>query len=243
MRFRPGCRPASWNRVRHVPAQRLKTQFKFLRFRTKLAASHCPTMTGCQNAAILVATMTHSLDPQTPDSRRQRAWVSSADWVKATQPKLTKAEQQQLAHERNRICKDRSCVACTPLRERRRLKKAQRKAEAQTRAHEQEQPCGRANCSIVICVTERNAVSPKPPPVKPDSNHRATNEINDDPEQIRRRESKRHRVGLPCGSEVCANQVCIEGFINERTRRHRARRPCRSSTCDNPICVSTRSKT
>lgn len=186
--------------------------------------------------------MADSPDPRTPDPRRQRAWVSSADWVDETEPKLSKKEQQELAHERGRICKDRSCVVCAPLRERRRLKKVQRKAEAQTRAHEQGQPCGRAHCSIVVCVTARNAApAATPSPVEPDSDHRPANEIKDDPEQIRRRESKRHRVSLPCGSEDCPNQICIEGFTNERTRRHRARRPCRSSTCDNPICVSTRS--
>lgn len=185
--------------------------------------------------------MADSKDPRTPDPRRQRAWVSSADWVDKTEPKLSKKEQQQLAHERGRICKDRSCVACAPLRERRRLKKAQRKAEAQTRAHDQGQPCGRVNCSIAICATARSAASEAPPPVKPDSDHRPANEIRDDPEQIRRRESKRHRVGLPCGSEACPNQVCVDGFTNERTRRHRAQRPCRSSTCDNPTCMSTRS--
>ncbi len=75
--------------------------------------------------------MGDSPDFQTPDERKQRAWVDKSDWVDTSEPKLSKEEQQELAHGRNRICKERGCAVCAPLREQRRLKKAQRKAETQ----------------------------------------------------------------------------------------------------------------
>ena len=187
--------------------------------------------------------MADSPDSRTPDQRRQRDWVPAEQWVDDSEPKLSKEELQEFAHSRGRICKARGCEVCAPLRDARRLKKAQRKADAQAKAHAQGQPCGRTNCELDVCVTARNA--PAAPPVEPVANQPATDQpstaTHDDPAQARARQAKRHKVGLPCGSEECAQQRCIDGFANERTRRHRARRPCRSATCDNPVCVAGRS--
>lgn len=188
--------------------------------------------------------MGDSPDFQTPDQRQQRAWVDSSDWVNKTEPKLSKEEQQELAHGRGRICKVRSCVVCAPRRERRRLNKAQRKAEAQAQLHAKGQPCGRTSCELDVCVADRDAASaeaPTPSPVEQRTDDGHATEPHADPAQVLKREAKRHRVGLPCGSEDCPKQVCIDGFTIERTRRHRAGRPCRSATCDNPVCVSARS--
>jgi hypothetical protein len=156
----------------------------------------------------------------------------------AETPPPTPEEQQSLAHARGRICKQRGCKVCAPLRERRRLKKAQRKADAQARAHARGEPCGRSNCPVPICVKDRHADAAAPAPAAPHAD-----ESTDGAEGSLRRQAERHRVGLPCGSEDCPNVVCAEGFAQERTRRHRARRPCRSSDCTNPICVAGRSST
>jgi hypothetical protein len=188
--------------------------------------------------------MGDSPDFQTPDQRPQRAWVDKSDWVDTSEPKLSKEEQQELAHGRNRICKERSCVVCAPLREQRRLKKAQRKTEAQALLHSKGQPCSRSSCSLAVCVAARDAAPADPaasPPAEPHTEERHTTEPQGDPDRVLRREAKRHRVGLPCGSEDCPKQECIDGFTIECTRRHRARRPCRSATCDIAICVSGRS--
>ncbi len=181
--------------------------------------------------------MGDSPDFRTPS--QQRAWVDASDWVDKTEPKLSKEEQQELAHGRGRICKERKCDVCAPLRETRRLKKAQRKADAQAQAHAQNQPCGRASCELAVCAAARDQVSAAPP-AAPVTDDRQAHDAQDDPAQIRARQAKRHKVGLPCGTEDCPRQECIDGFANERTRRHRARRPCRSSTCDNPVCVAAR---
>lgn len=180
------------------------------------------------------------------DQPRQRKWIDAADWVDTSEPKLSKEELQEIAHGRGRICKERTCEVCAPLRERRRLKKAQRKAEAQALLHEKGEPCNRTSCTLEVCVAARSAVPASSSPVEPSTKDQNTedqnaNEPQADPDQVRRRQAKRHRAGVPCGVEDCPNQQCIEGFANERTRRHRARRPCRSATCDNPICVSGRS--
>ena len=156
----------------------------------------------------------------------------------------TKQALQEIAHDRGRICKKRGCVVCAPLVEERRRKKKQRKAEAQARLHKKGQPCGRSSCELAVCVEAREAsaaASPlvESPDVSPGAD-RGTDESQADPERMLRRQAERHRVGLPCGSEDCPNQVCIDGFANERTRRHRARRPCKSATCDNAICVAGR---
>lgn len=190
--------------------------------------------------------MGDSPDFQTPDKRQQRAWVDASDWVDATtEPKLSKEEQQELAHERNRICKERGCVVCAPLRENRSLKKKQRKTEAQAALHAKGEPCGRTSCAQTICVAARGTAPASPPPVAPRTELPAegalTTELEVDPDQVLRRQAKRHRVGLPCGSEDCTKQDCIDGFTIECTRRHRARRPCRSATCDIAICVAGRS--
>ena len=185
--------------------------------------------------------MGDSPDFQTPDSQQARRWKDASDWVDKTEPQLSKEEQQELAHGRNRICKQRGCVVCAPLREVRSLKKKQRKTEAQALLHEKGQPCGRSSCVQAVCVQGRNAAPAAPPPVEPRTEELQAVESPDDPAQARRREEKRHLAGVPCGSEVCAKKGCIEGFTNERTRRHRARRPCRAEACDNPICVSGRS--
>lgn len=148
---------------------------------------------------------------------------------------------QEIAHDRGRICKKRGCVVCAPLVEQRRLKKKQRRAEAQAALHAKGQPCGRSSCSLAVCVEARQAPAASPAPVEQRAGDRPTDESPDDPDRVLRRQAERHRVGLPCGSEDCTSQSCIDGFANERTRRHRARRPCRSATCDNPICVAGRS--
>ena len=178
-------------------------------------------------------------DFRRPDREEQR------DFVDATDDELLLSKQglQEIAHDRGRICKKRGCVVCAPLVEQRRLKKKQRKAEAQAARHAKGQPCGRSSCSLAVCVEGRQAPaeSPSPAPVEQRAGDRPTDESPDDPDRVLRRQAERHRVGLPCGAEDCASQLCIDGFANERTRRHRARRPCRSATCDNPICVAGRS--
>jgi len=181
--------------------------------------------------------MGDSPDFQTPDPQQPRRWKDASDWVDKTEPQLSKEEQQELAHERNRICKERSCAVCAPLREVRSLKKKQRKTEAQALLHEKGQPCGRTSCVLEVCVAARNAAPASPPPVEPRAEAPQAIEPPDDPARARRREEKRHLAGVPCGSENCVKKGCIEGFTNERTRRHRARRPCRAEACDNPICA------
>jgi hypothetical protein len=153
----------------------------------------------------------------------------------STEPAPTPKQQQAAAHRRGRICKVRTCTVCAPLREERRLKKAQRKAEAQARAHAKGEPCGRNSCSVPTCVAARHADSATSPPAV-----QSADDPTDDPGAARRRQAERHRAGLPCGFETCAAQACVDGFAQERARRHRARRPCRSTECTNPICVASR---
>jgi len=152
----------------------------------------------------------------------------------AEEPQLTPKQQQALAHQRGRICKVRGCEICAPLRETRRLKKAQRKADAQAQAHAKGEPCGRSNCPIPVCVKARHADDPTPAPQRAGA-------ATEDPDAIRRRQTDRHRAGLPCGIETCPNQECIDAFALERARRHRARRPCKSLDCTNDVCVASRS--
>jgi len=173
-------------------------------------------------------------DFRTPDSDSRGFMDAEAE------TELSKQSLQDIAHDRGRICKKRGCVVCAPLVEERRRKKQQRKAEARATLHAKGQPCGRSSCSLPVCAEARHAVAASPPPVEPRARDRRTGEPQDDPDRMLRRQAERHRVGLPCGSEDCASQVCIDGFANERTRRHRARRPCRSATCDNAICVAGR---
>jgi len=158
--------------------------------------------------------------------------------VVAEEPAPTPKQEQALAHSRGRICKKKGCEICAPLRERRRLAKAQRKADAQAAAHAKGEPCGRSNCPVPACVKERHADPATPAPVAPRSD-----EPKDDTADALRRQAERHRAGLPCGLETCPSKVCVEGFAQERARRHRARRPCKSAECANPICVSSRSTT
>ncbi len=86
-----------------------------------------------------------------------------------------------------------------------------------------------------VCVKARHAEPATPAP----SAERA--DATDDAGAALRRQAERHRAGLPCGFETCPNEVCVEGFAQERARRHRARRPCKSLECTNPICVASRS--
>ncbi len=153
----------------------------------------------------------------------------------ADAPAPTPKQLQATAHSRGRICKVRNCKVCAPLREKRRLSKAQRKADAQAQAHAKGQPCGRNNCPEPVCVAARHA-DPAP----------STPAVQDAAEQTdgagtARRQADKHRAGLPCGLETCISQVCIDGFAQERARRHRARRPCKSAECALPICVASRS--
>jgi hypothetical protein len=151
-----------------------------------------------------------------------------------TEPAPTPKQQQAIAHRRGRICKVRGCTVCAPLREDRRLKKAQRKVDAQAQAHSKGEPCGRNSCPVPACVAARHAVAATPAPAVPSA---------DDPTAARRRQSERHRAGLACGFETCAAQACVDAFAQERARRHRARRPCKSTECTNPICAAARKRT
>jgi hypothetical protein len=170
--------------------------------------------------------------PRAPKSEKPNR---STD-VAADEPQLTPKQQRALAHSRGRICKLRGCEICAPLRETRRLKKAQRKADAQTQAHAKGEPCGRSNCPVAVCVKARHADAETPAP-----DVQRVDGPKDDPDEMLRRQGERHRAGLPCGFESCPNQECVDGFAQERARRHRARRPCRSAGCVNPVCVSSRS--
>lgn len=152
-----------------------------------------------------------------------------------TEPAPTPKQQQAVAHSRGRICKVRSCKVCAPLREDRRLKKAQRKADAQAQAHAKGEPCGRGSCSVPACVAARDAVPATSTPAG-----QRVDDRTDDPGAARRRQAERHRAGLPCGFETCAAQACVDAFAQERARRHRARRPCKSTECTNPICQASR---
>ncbi len=191
-------------------------------------------------AAILGSTMGEYPDFRKPD---RDEWDDSEDREEA-EPELSMLGKQELAHERGRICKKRGCVVCAPLVERRRLRKKERQAEAQAALHEKGRPCGRSSCELPVCVEARQAAEAEAasPTVEPRSRNRRDDESREHPDRKFRREVDRHRAGLPCGSEDCPNQECIDGFAIERTRRHRARRPCRSTTCDNAICVAGRSK-
>lgn len=181
--------------------------------------------------------MDDSPDHGRPEREERRSFVDAA----ADEPLPSKQGLQEIAHDRGRICKKRGCVVCAPLVERRRQKKKQRRAEAQAVLHAKGHPCGRGSCSLAVCAEARHAATESPPTAEPRAGDRRIDERQDDPDRMLRRQAERHRVGLPCGSEDCASQVCIEGFANERIRRHRARRPCRSAACDNTICVAGRS--
>lgn len=168
--------------------------------------------------------------PRAPNNEQP----SRSTKVVAEELPLTPKQQQALAHSRGRICKNRGCEICAPLRENRRLKKAQRKADAQAQLHLKGEPCGRSNCPISICVKERHADA-----VTPARAVQSAEPKNDAAESPRRQQG-RHRAGLTCGLESCPNKECVEAFAQERARRHRARRPCKSLDCINPICVSSR---
>ena len=183
------------------------------------------------NAAILGRTMVQHPVPRAP----QNDQPSRPSKTVADDLALTPKQQQALAHSRGRICKNRGCEICAPLRENRRLKKAQRKADTQTQLHAKGEPCGRTNCPVPICVRARHADVVIPA----DAVHGA-DEAKDGAAESPRRQHERHRAGLPCGIESCANKECVEAFAQERARRHRARRPCRSLDCIIPICVSSR---
>jgi hypothetical protein len=157
-------------------------------------------------------------------------------------PPLSKKQQQEIAHARGRICRQRRCEVCAPLRERRHLKKTRRKAEAQAKQHAKGEPCGRGTCSVAICVeARRTTAAPSSTPATNRADDQRSIQATVDSDRRRRMQAERHRAGLPCGSEDCALQVCVDGFAAERARRHRAGRPCRSVTCDSPICVAGRS--
>jgi hypothetical protein len=175
-----------------------------------------------------------------PVPRPPKHDASRSKHADAAEPTVTPEQERAIAHSRGRICKKRGCEICAPLREDRRLRKAQRKANAQAQAHAKGQPCGRSNCPEPVCVRERHA-----DPVASDAaSTRADSPQPDAPQPddgaLMRRQAERHRAGLPCGFEDCPSQVCVEGFAQERARRHRARRPCRSSECANPICAASR---
>ena len=184
------------------------------------------------NAAILGRTMVQHPVPRAPQNEQP----SRSTNVVADEPALTPKQQQALAHSRGRICKKRGCEICAPLRESRRLKKAQRKADAQAQLHARGEPCGRSNCPVPVCVTARHADAVTPAGVA-----QGADESKADAGESPRRQAGRHRAGLTCGFETCPNTECIEAFTQERARRHRARRPCRSLACTIPMCVASRS--
>jgi hypothetical protein len=177
-------------------------------------------------------------DPRPPARDEPRHAIPSAA---ADDPPLSKKEQQALAHSRGRICKQRRCEVCAPLRERRHQKKQQRKADAQAQAHAKGEPCGRTKCAVDVCVQARASAAPAADADAIPAETQRTAEPKVHPKEQSRREAERHYAGLPCGSEDCPEQLCIDGFAQERARRHRARRPCRSATCTNAICVAGRS--
>jgi hypothetical protein len=182
--------------------------------------------------------------PRAPRSGTQRPSTgasagtpeTSSATTSVTSSATTPEQQQAIAHARGRICKQRNCEICAERRERRRLSKARRKADAQAQLHAKGQPCGRSSCPVPVCVEARHADAA--PTGRAGTR---ADEQERDPSVTRRRQSERHRAGVPCGSEVCAVQVCVDGFASERTRRHRAKRPCRSAECTNPVCVASRS--
>jgi hypothetical protein len=182
------------------------------------------------SAAILDLTMVKHPVPRAPQSATPRRPTDAA----VDAPQATPEQQQAIAHARGHICKMRGCEVCAPLRERRRLKKAQRKADAQAHAHAKGEPCGRSNCPVPVCVTARHADAAAPAPTA------SRAEADHDEGASPRRQAERHRAGVPCGIESCPMQLCIDGFAQERARRHRARRPCRAADCANPICVASR---
>ena len=186
------------------------------------------------NAAILGLTMAEHPVP------RASKTVGSPRPIKAVadDPPATPKQLQALAHSRGRICKVKTCKVCAPLREARRLKKAQRKTDAQAQHHAKGEPCGRNSCEVAVCVAARHAESGAPASIDGDSA-----EPTESAAEALARQAKRHRAGLPCGSEHCVSRVCIDAFAQERARRHRARRPCKSLECDLPICVAARSGT
>lgn len=193
-------------------------------------------------AAILDPTMGEYPVPRSPkgDASRSKKAV-------AAEPTVTPEQQRAIAHSRGRICKKRGCEICAPLREDRRLKKAQRKADAQAQLHAKGEPCGRSNCPEPACVRERHAdidtAASAPAVRRRDVSHTGESQLDEstpDEGASLRRQAERHRAGLPCGSEHCPSKVCVEGFAQERARRHRAHRPCRSTGCANPICAASR---
>ena len=117
----------------------------------------------------------------------------------------------------------RGCKVCAPLREKRRLKKAQRKADAQAQAHAKGLPCGRTNCPVPVCVQARHADPATPAPARDDG------ESSGDSDVVRRRQAEKHRAGLPCGLETCPSQVCVEGFAQERGATGHGDRASRSN--------------
>ncbi len=190
------------------------------------------------NSAILGCTMVQHPVPRAPkNGQSSQATTSAAD-----DPPLTAKQQRALAHSRGRICKKQGCDVCAPLREQRRLAKAKRKADAQAKAHAKGQPCGRNNCPVPVCVKAQHADPVDPAPPAPPRESEATGAPTDDSGRLLRRQTERHRVGLPCGVQSCPNEICVEGFAQERVRRHRARRPCKSLDCTNPVCRASRSK-
>jgi hypothetical protein len=156
----------------------------------------------------------------------------------ADEPAPTPKQLQALAHSRGRICKVKTCKVCAQRREERRLKKAQRKADAQARHHAKGEPCGRNSCVLATCVAARTAEA-----AAPTGTSTGADAANGSAGDSLRRQSDRHRAGLPCGSEHCASLTCRDAFALERARRHRARRPCKSLECELPICVAARSAT
>lgn len=188
------------------------------------------------NGAILGRTMGEYPETRpTADDEPRRSTGSAA-----VDPPLSKKEQQAIAHSRGRICKVRRCEVCAPLRERRHRKKQQRKAEARAQSHAAGEPCGWSKCSVDVCAKARTAPDPGVLATNPTAQQR-TGDRKAHPEEQRRRQAERHHAGLPCGSENCPHQVCVDGFAQERARRHRARRPCRSATCTNAVCLAGRS--
>ncbi len=91
--------------------------------------------------------------PRAPDSSKPDRPTKAV----THEPQASPEQLQAIAHSRGRICKKRNCKVCEPLRETRRLKKAQRKADAQAKLHAKGQPCGRNSCELDVCVAARNA--------------------------------------------------------------------------------------
>ena len=143
------------------------------------------------SAAIFSRTMGET-PPRYPIPRRPAGEKPCPTNVVAEEPPATPEQLRSIAHARGRICKLRQCEVCAPLREGRRLKKAQRKAYVQLQLHAKGAACARASCLVAACVESRNSKAANTAaPVVGQADGR-----EEDPGEAFRRQTERHRAGL-----------------------------------------------